>query len=122
MTFSNGERVEAKMREERIQRYRHHLSILLVMASILVIGKYILCCVSCSVMSDSVHVILQSRILQWVGSIPSPGDLPNSGIEPGSPGLQTDSIPSEPPGKPNIYYTFPLTSSSPGFKDSVLGF
>ena len=30
---------------------------------------------------------------------PSPGDLPDPGIEPGSPAL-TDSLPSEPPGKP----------------------
>ena len=28
-----------------------------------------------------------------------PGDLPNPGIEPGSPGLQADSLLSEPPGK-----------------------
>ena len=30
---------------------------------------------------------------------PSPGDLPNPGIEPGSPALQADALPSEPPGK-----------------------
>ena len=35
----------------------------------------------------------------WVPS-PSPGDLPNPGIEPESPTLQADSLPSEPPGKP----------------------
>ena len=28
------------------------------------------------------------------------GCLPNPGIEPGSPALQADSLPSEPPGKP----------------------
>ena len=28
-------------------------------------------------------------------------DLPNPGIEPGSPALQADTLPSEPPGKPN---------------------
>ena len=32
--------------------------------------------------------------------IPSPGDLPNPGIEPGSPALQADSLPAEPQGKP----------------------
>ena len=32
---------------------------------------------------------------------PSPGDLPNSGIEPRSPTLQADSLPAEPQGKPN---------------------
>ena len=31
---------------------------------------------------------------------PSPGDLPNPEIEPGSPTLQADSFPSEPPGNP----------------------
>ena len=30
---------------------------------------------------------------------PSPGDLPDPGIEPGSPTLQADALPSEPPGK-----------------------
>ena len=29
---------------------------------------------------------------------PSPGDLPDPGIEPRSPALQTDSLPSEPAG------------------------
>ena len=35
----------------------------------------------------------------WM-SFPSPGDLPNPGIKPRSPTLQADSLPSEPPGKP----------------------
>ena len=30
---------------------------------------------------------------------PSPGDLPDPGIEPGSPALQADALTSEPPGK-----------------------
>ena len=34
--------------------------------------------------------------------IPSPGHLSNPGIEPWSPALQADSLPSEPPGKPTI--------------------
>ena len=32
---------------------------------------------------------------------PSPGDLPDPGIEPRDPALQADSLPSEQPGKPN---------------------
>ena len=32
--------------------------------------------------------------------VPTPRDLPNPGIEPGSPTLQADSLPSEPPAKP----------------------
>ena len=36
----------------------------------------------------------------WNGlPFPSPGDLPNPGIEPGSPVLQADALPSKPPGK-----------------------
>ena len=42
-----------------------------------------------------------SRQEYWSGlPFPSPGDLPNPGIEPGSPALQGDSLLSEPPGKP----------------------
>ena len=33
---------------------------------------------------------------------PSPGDLPNPGIKPGSPALHADSLLSEPPGKPEV--------------------
>ena len=33
-------------------------------------------------------------------AIPSPGDVPDPGIEPGSPALQADALPSEPPGRP----------------------
>ena len=40
-----------------------------------------------------------SRQEYWSGlPFPSPGDLPNPGIEPVSPALQTDTLPSEPPG------------------------
>ena len=35
---------------------------------------------------------------------PSPGDLPNPGIEPRSPILQVDSLPAEPQGKPTSRY------------------
>ena len=35
----------------------------------------------------------------WL-SFPSPGDLADPGIEPGSPALQADALPSEPPEKP----------------------
>ena len=42
-----------------------------------------------------------SRQEYWSGSpFPSPGDLPNPGIKPGSPALQEDSLLSELPGKP----------------------
>ena len=62
-----------------------------------------------------VHGLLQARILEWV-PFPSPGDLPNPGIEPRSPALQAVSLPAEPPGKPKntgvgslslLQWTFP---------------
>ena len=38
-----------------------------------------------------------SRHEYWSGlPFPSPGDLPDPGIEPGSPALQADSLPTEP--------------------------
>ena len=52
----------------------------------------------CSLPRSSVHGILQSRILEWE-LFPSPGDLPNPGIELGSPALQADSLPIELSGK-----------------------
>ena len=54
----------------------------------------------CSLPGSSVLGILQGQEY-WSGlSFPSPGDLPNPGIEPGFPALLADSLPSEPPGKP----------------------
>ena len=42
-----------------------------------------------------------SRQGYWSGlPFPSPGDFPNPGIEPGSPVLQADSLPTELQGKP----------------------
>ena len=72
------------------------------------------CCavLSCSVMSDSfqLHGLSPTRLLcpwgfsrqgYWSGlACPSPGDIPDPGIEPRSPIFQADSLPSEPPGKP----------------------
>ena len=65
--------------------------------------------VSCSVVSDSLGPQgLYPARLPWplnssgkngaeVGSHFSSGDLPNPGIEPRSPALQADCLPSEPP-------------------------
>ena len=47
-----------------------------------------------------------SRQEHWSGlPFPSPGDLPNPGIEPGSPALQADALTAELPGKPVIRTT-----------------
>ena len=48
-----------------------------------------------------------SRQEYWSGLLfPSPGDLPDPGIERRSPVLQADALPSEPPGKPQLLYCF----------------
>ena len=63
---------------------------------------------NCSLPGSSVHGLLQARILEWV--FPSLGDLLDPGIEPRFPALQTDSLPSEPPGKPNAFFILLPTS------------
>ena len=43
----------------------------------------------------------------WSGlPFPSPGDLPDPETEPWSPALRADSLPPEPPGKPEIIMHF----------------
>jgi len=45
-----------------------------------------------------------SRQEYWSGlPFPSPGDLPDPGIEPWSPTLEADALTSEPPGKIVLY-------------------
>ena len=56
----------------------------------------------CSPPGSSVHGILQARILEWVASISSPGDLSHPGIEPlslESPAMAGEFFTAEPPGK-----------------------
>ena len=53
-----------------------------------------------------VHRIHQARILEWGEPFPSPGDLPNPGIEPRSLALRVDSLPSEPQERPFIVQIF----------------
>ena len=55
----------------------------------------------CSLPGSSTHGIFQAKY--WSGlPFPSPGDLPHPGIEPGSPALRADALPSEPPGKLSV--------------------
>ena len=53
----------------------------------------------CGPPGSSVHGILQARILEWVAMLSPPRNLPNPGVQPKSPALQTDSLLTEPPGK-----------------------
>ena len=77
-----------------------------------VLVQYAFTVLNVSVMSNSLqlHGLYLTRLLcpggfsrqeYWSGlPCPPPGDLPNPGIEPRSPILQVDSLPSEPPRKP----------------------
>ena len=71
----------------------------------------VLCCVTQSFLTPcNPHGLWANRLLcPWRFSgqdyqsglpYPPPGDLPNPGIEPRSPALQVDSLPTEPPVKP----------------------
>ena len=85
-----------------------------MLGSILIISVIIILILmfSCLVVSNSLrpHAWQPTRLLcpwgfsrqeYWSGlpCLPS-GDLPDPGMEPRSPALQVDSLPSEPPGKP----------------------
>ena len=58
-------------------------------------GKQVCKPMDCSLPASSVHGIFQTKILKW---IPIPFSRGSS--QPRFPALQTDSLPSEPPGKP----------------------
>ena len=57
----------------------------------------------CNLSGSSDHEIFQARMLEGL-PFPSPGDLPNPEIEAGSPALQADALPSEPPRKLGKFY------------------
>ena len=69
---------------------------------------------SCSTLSTPWTIAYQappsmefSRQEYWsVLPFPSPGDLPDAVIEPGSSALQADTLPSELPGKPQRIISF----------------
>ena len=65
-----------------------------------------ICVFSRSVVSDSVTLWGFFRQEYWSElPCPTPGDLPNPGIEPRSPALQADSLLSESWGKPKYVFT-----------------
>ena len=56
-----------------------------------------------------------SRQEYWSGlPCPSPGDLPDPGIEPRFPTLRADALPSEPPGKPIVTWELVKNAKSQG--------
>ena len=62
-----------------------------------------------------------SRQEYWSGLPgPPPEDLPYPGIEPMSPALQVDSLPSEPPGMPRLCWTTGKYSHFPSQNGVIL--
>ena len=61
---------------------------------------------NCSLPGFSFHEIFQTRIVEWVAISFSRGSS-NPEIEPGSPALQTDSLPTELQGKPVMVKRLP---------------
>ena len=69
-----------------------------------------LSCVLLFMTAWTIQSMESSRPEYWSGyPLPSPGDLPNPGIKPRSPTLQTDSLPTELSGKPK-HYLLPISS------------
>ena len=101
--------IEHKSKIQLYVTYQKHISYL---NKLEVKGyKYVYMYVSRSVMSNSMTPwtaahqaplsIGLSRQEYWSGlPFPSPGELPDPGIELGFPAWQADSLPSAPPGKP----------------------
>ena len=58
----------------------------------------------CSPLGSSLCGILQARLQEWA-VVHFSRDLPNPGMEPKSPALQVDCLPSEQPGKPKCKHT-----------------
>ena len=69
---------------------------------------------SCPTLCNPMDLSMEfSRQEYWSGlPFPSPRDLPNPGIELGSPALQADSLPTEPPGKPSVQFSRSVESDS----------
>ena len=90
-------------------------SFLLQSDSVICIYTHIVVVTPCPTLCDPMTVARQAPLSMgfprqeyWSGlSFPSLGDVPDPGIELGSPVLQADSLPSEPSGKPTLEVTDP---------------
>ena len=62
-----------------------------------------------------------SRQEYWSGlPFPSPGDLPNPGIETRSPALQANSLPNELQGKPLVAIILTMDEESEAYREIYL--
>ena len=98
------QQIGSKLAKEYIKEIFYHLAYLIYMQS----ESESEVPQSCPTLCDPWTVAHQappsmgfSRQEYWIGlPFPSPGDLPDPGIEPRSPTLQADALTSAPPGKP----------------------
>ena len=74
----------------------------------------------CSLPGSFIHGIFQARVLEWV-AISFSGDLPDPGIEPRSPALQADALPSKPPGNKGLSRASGLWTSPSPTRDRQAG-
>ena len=105
------------------QDWRHYKFIPIKMKILDEINKFLQCIINkvkwkvkadhlCSILCDPINCIPTGSLCQWDSPDKNTGvgchfllqgNLPDPGIEPRSTALQADSLPSEPPGKPNNY-------------------
>ena len=97
---------QARVRAQRVRRaapsslFLRCLSLLLSFLPLPLLSRVRLFVTSWTVARQAPLSMGFSRQEYWSGlPCPPPGDLPNPGIQPRSPALQEDSLPTEPPGK-----------------------
>ena len=112
------------MQSKVIQLYKHIYPVSNSFQIIFIRKRKVLSHVRLFVTLWTVQSVEFSRPEYWSGSLfPSPGDLCNPGIEPRSPALQVDPLPTEPHGKPKntgveslslLQWIFPTQESNRG--------
>ena len=79
--------------------YQNHLSPGTIFGEVKLLSRVQLFATLWTVVRQASPSMGFSRPEYWSGlPFPSPGDLPDPGMEPGSPALRADSLPSEPQG------------------------
>ena len=99
--FKNGQKTWTDTYKKKI--YRWQVSIYAHVQHVISLG-------GCNI------VVAKATMRYYYMPFPSPGDLPDPGIEPRSPALQADTLPSELLGKPHIPIRMAKTQNSDNTK------
>ena len=105
--YKNGEFIFGKMECDHKNRVNHfHLHLLFRLIRTCSINRVQLFAILWTV-AHHAPLSMGFPRQEYCSGLPllSPGDLPDPGIQPGSPALQADSLPTEPPGKPLNFFT-----------------